>query len=102
VRNQPANEAKETTMMMWYGNGLSGWGYALMIIGMVIFWALIGAGIVALIRYSGKSGSAIPNTPPQQHGPSPQQILAERYARGEIDEEEYIRRTKTLGTGTAA
>ncbi|WP_342749160.1 SHOCT domain-containing protein [Nocardia nova] len=102
VRDQPANKAKETTMMMWYGNGLSGWGYALMIIGMVIFWALIGAGIVALIRYSGNSSSTIPNTIPEQRGPSPQQILAERYARGEIDEEEYIRRTKTLGTGTAA
>ncbi|MCC3316722.1 hypothetical protein A5780_30445 [Nocardia sp. 852002-20019_SCH5090214] len=89
-------------MMMWYGNGMSGWGYSLMIIGMVIFWALIVAGIVALVRYSGSSSSAISNPPLQPHGPTPQQILAERYARGEIDEEEYIRRTKTLGTGTAA
>ncbi|MFI0716705.1 SHOCT domain-containing protein [Streptomyces inhibens] len=29
-------------------------------------------------------------------GPTPEQILAERYARGEIDEEEYQRRLATL------
>ncbi|WP_223273354.1 SHOCT domain-containing protein [Nocardia cerradoensis] len=29
-------------------------------------------------------------------GPSPQQILAERFARGEIDDEEYTRRMRAL------
>ncbi|WP_210743196.1 SHOCT domain-containing protein [Nocardia cerradoensis] len=29
-------------------------------------------------------------------GPSPQQIRAERFARGEIDDEEYTRRMRAL------
>jgi putative membrane protein len=90
---------KETAMMMWYGNDMSGWGYGLMIIGMVIFWTLVVAGIVALVRYAGASGSTT-NSVPQHHGPTPQQILADRYARGDIDDEEYTRRMKTLSTGT--
>ncbi|MGE0781461.1 SHOCT domain-containing protein [Mycolicibacterium chlorophenolicum] len=35
-----------------------------------------------------------------QHPPTPQQGLAERYARGEIDDEEYARRLNTLNSGT--
>ena len=38
-------------MMWWYGNGISGWGMALMMIGNVLFWALIILGAVALVRY---------------------------------------------------
>ena len=25
--------------MMWYGNGMGGWGFALMMVGNVLFWA---------------------------------------------------------------
>jgi putative membrane protein len=28
-------------MMWWYGSGMSGWGYAVMTLGMVVFWALV-------------------------------------------------------------
>ncbi|MGQ4617404.1 SHOCT domain-containing protein [Nocardia sp. R7R-8] len=86
-------------MVMWYGNGMSGWGYSLMFIGMVIFWALVVAGIVALVRYAANSSATTTGAPPQR-GPTPHQILADRYARGEIDDEEYTRRRKTLDTGT--
>jgi putative membrane protein len=35
--------------------------------------------------------------------PTPEQLLAERFARGEIDEDEYRRRLDTLrGTGPGA
>ncbi len=61
-----------------------------MIIGMVIFWALVVAGIVALVRYAGNTSPTPSGTPPQQ-GPTRRQILADRYARGEIDEEECTR-----------
>lgn len=86
-------------MVMWYGNGMSGWGFSLMIIGMAIFWALVVAGIVALLRYAGNSNATTTGATPQ-HVPTPQQILADRYARGEIDDEEYTRRMKTLDRGT--
>jgi putative membrane protein len=83
-------------MMFWYGNGMSGWGYGLMTGGMIVFWVLVFGGIVALVRYAG-SGSSQP-TPTSHAGPTPQQVLADRYARGEIDDEEYQRRLKILTT----
>lgn len=88
-------------MMMWYGESMSGWGYVLMTVGMVVFWALVAAAIVALVRYTSASGRDA-TTMPSHHGPTPQQILAERYARGEIDDEEYSRRMRTLATGTTS
>ena len=38
-------------MMWWYGHGMGGWGLALMLIGNVLFWAVIIIGVIALIRY---------------------------------------------------
>jgi putative membrane protein len=82
-------------MMPWYGNGMSGWGYTLMTVSMVLFWALMIAGIIALVRYLGRSTQPmLTSPPPQRH--TPEQVLAERFARGDIDEEEYRRRLDTL------
>ncbi|MFD4600403.1 SHOCT domain-containing protein [Streptomyces sp. NPDC058464] len=36
------------------------------------------------------------SAPPAPGSPGAEQILAERYARGEIDEEEYLRRLDIL------
>ncbi|WP_458686551.1 SHOCT domain-containing protein [Nocardia tengchongensis] len=86
-------------MMMWYGTGMGGWGYGLMTVGMVIFWVIVIGGIVAAVRYSNgfqQRGPAVPR------GSTPQQTLANRYARGEIDDDEYTRRMKLLGTGPSA
>ncbi|WP_228838686.1 SHOCT domain-containing protein [Nocardia amamiensis] len=84
--------------MFWYSNGMTGWGYGLMTISMVIFWALVIAGIVALVRYTAALSQGQRTVP---HGPTPQQVLADRYARGEIDDEEYARRSKILGSATS-
>jgi putative membrane protein len=35
-------------MMWWYGPGMNGWGYGLMTLSMVLFWALVIFGVVAL------------------------------------------------------
>ncbi|WP_040779660.1 SHOCT domain-containing protein [Nocardia pneumoniae] len=86
-------------MMFWYGDGLNGWGYGLMTVGMVVFWALVIGGIVMLVRYVGGGPAGGEVCVPQQ-GPTPQRVLADRYARGEIDDEEYARRLKILGSGT--
>jgi putative membrane protein len=76
-----------------YQHGMGGGWWALMIIGMVIFWAIFVAGAVALIRYyrSGREGSA-----PQSPKSSAIAILQERFARGEMSEEEYSRRMRML------
>jgi putative membrane protein len=80
--------------MFWYGNNMNGWGYAGMGIGMVLFWALIIVGIVALVRFS--SGSQQDGRPRFTDGPPPEQVLAGRFARGEIDETQYRERVAVL------
>jgi len=85
-------------MMGWYyGNGghMSGWGWAAMTITSVLVLVLLGAIVLLLVRL-GSSGSADrPDLPAERR--LPEQILGERFARGEIDEEEYRRRLDVLG-----
>lgn len=81
-------------MMFWYGPHMGSWGYAGMGIGMVLFWALIIAGIVVLIRF-GTGDQQNPRIPPPA-ALSPEQILAARFARGEITETEYRDRLAVL------
>ena len=80
------------TMMHWYGNGIGGWGYLLMTINMLLFWALVIAAIAALVRYFG----GIRNVWSGPRQARPELILAERFARGELDQDEYERRLDVL------
>ncbi len=93
--------------MYWHdGMGAAGWwGVGL---GMLIFWAILIAGIVLLVRWATSSnrGQAVPPAPPPAPGPpaaaqphEAQRILDERFARGELDEEEYRRRRDILRGG---
>ncbi|QBJ96016.1 SHOCT domain-containing protein [Rhodococcus sp. ABRD24] len=85
--------------MMWWNDGMGygmGWGgWALMILVMVLFWTLVVVGVMALFRTMREDR----RTPPDPKRPSGQQILDERFARGEIDAEEYRIRTDQLRTG---
>ncbi len=83
-------------MMFWYDHNMGWWGWAGMGIGMVLFWALLIAGIVALVAYiSGdRNERQIPGgTTPTA---SPEQVLAARFARGEINDTEYRDRLAVL------
>lgn len=73
-------------MMYGYGGG----GYALMAIGMVLFWGAVIFGVVALVRHSRPAG------PRLAEPAGPDRLLAERFARGEIDEDEYYQRLTSL------
>ena len=69
----------------WLGMGLHG-----------LFWIAVLAAIVALVAWAVRSsnrpyGSAAPGA-----APSPREILDARYARGEIEEDEYLTRRKAL------
>ena len=76
--------------MMWgYGTGWGGW--LLMTLVMVAFWALVIFGIVALFR-----GPVQPGPRRADGGGDAQRILDERFARGEIDAEEYHSRQSLL------
>jgi len=80
--------------MMYWGNGMGGWGMLLMTISTLLFWGLVIAGVVALVRYAGRP---VPQGGSTADAATPQRILAERFARGEIDEDEYTRRLAALG-----
>ena len=76
--------------MMW-GWGDSWWNWLAMFLMMVIFWG----GIVALIVYAMRGGSqrdaaARPETPDARS------LLEERFARGEISEDEFEQRRRVL------
>ena len=76
-------------MMIWYdhSSGWGWWGWLLMAAVMLVFWVIVVWGVVGLVRNSTP-------TPPDPSGP--EQLLAERFARGEIDEAEYNQRLQTL------
>ncbi|KRV50731.1 hypothetical protein AQ490_15030 [Wenjunlia vitaminophila] len=85
--------------MFWYSHDMNGWGWFAMLISMVVFWALIIT--VGVLIYRASTRSAPSGTGPtgwHRTSPpgSPEQVLADRYARGEIDDEEYHRRLNTL------
>jgi putative membrane protein len=69
---------------------------------MILFWAvLIAVGVLVLRALSRPDSRLAPYGPParrQDHDPvpAPEQLLAERFARGEIDEDEYRRRLDVL------
>jgi len=81
-------------MHSWRGTGVGWGGIAVMFVFMALFWGGIAAVIVALIRNS-RSRSTDVSAPPAA-GSGPLRILDERYARGEIDDEEYQRRRQIL------
>src|SRR5690349_14865904 len=94
-------------MMDWDGWGMGGWGYALMALGMIAFWGLLIAGIVLLVRAFAGAPRGERAAPPQGFS-SAEELLAQRYARGEIDTEEYrtrldiLQRGRVSGPGTRA
>jgi len=94
--------------MMWGGDWNGGWGGAwgvIMIVVMLAVLALIVVGIVLLVRaltrhdYSPRDyWDEGRRQPPQETGPSrtAMSVLEDRYARGEIDREEFLRRKQDL------
>jgi putative membrane protein len=84
--------------MMWWHGGLGsamGWGgWVLMAVLMVAFWALVIVGIVALFRTVAATDR--PPRPAETDNRRAREILDERFARGEIDADEYRTRTAEL------
>ena len=73
--------------MMW-GYPHSWWGWLLMTFGMLGFWGLLIALVIALVRRTGP--------PDERPHSSPEEILAEGFARGEFDADEYRERLRVL------
>jgi putative membrane protein len=79
---------------MMNGYTMSGWGWLLMTLGMLGFWALVAVLARALLRRPSPPDQQPP--PDQPPRPGAEEILAERLARGELDPEEYRQRLQTL------
>jgi putative membrane protein len=78
-------------MMYDWGN-YGGWGMGFGMLFMLLFWVLVILGIAALIRWMTTQSSPGRGTREK----SPLNILQERYARGEIDKEEYEQKKRDL------
>lgn len=72
-----------------YGWGGMGWGF----FSMLLFWGLLAVGVVLLVRFV---AGAAERRPPERTDKSAQEILAERYARGEIDRAEFEEKRRDL------
>lgn len=83
-------------MLCWYGRHGGGWAWLAMSISIFLFLALLFVIALLIVRALGHSAPTRAEPPVTRGGPAAEQILAERYARGEIDEEEYRRRLATL------
>jgi putative membrane protein len=87
---------KEMRTVMWnYGMGWGGW--LLMSLAMVAFWAIVVFGVVALFRGFGTPGPGAD----RRRGEDAQRVLDERFARGEIDQQEYLARTDVMRSAAA-
>ena len=79
---------------MMNGYAMSGWGWLLMTLGLLGFWTLVAVIAVALLRRPGQPHQQ--PQPDQQPRLNPEEVLAERLARGELDPDEYRQRLQTL------
>ena len=81
---------------MWYGLGRFGYDHMLPWMAwvgpivMIVFWALVVTAIVFLIRYLARQSRS------SATDSSALAILKERYARGEIDKEEFEQKRKDI------
>ncbi|MEP7180136.1 MAG: SHOCT domain-containing protein [Pseudonocardiales bacterium] len=82
-----------------------GWGvgnWLLMGVGMLLFWTLVVAGIIWLVRSAAKerrtsdAGSVSMDKSAVLPAPTARDVLDERYARGEINDDEYRARRDAL------
>lgn len=82
--------------MMYNWNGGWGWGaWLAMGFMMLVVWGSIVAVVVLLVRGTGGISRA-PAAPPGEAGDQALRILDERFARGEIDADEYRSRRDLL------
>ncbi|WP_331753333.1 hypothetical protein OG440_39925 (plasmid) [Streptomyces sp. NBC_00637] len=88
--------------MMWYDGGWGWTGWLFMTVITVLFWALLIAGVVALVHYfTSARRDHEPGRPPTSDQTGwgrgrAEDLLAERFARGEIDDDDYQRRLELL------
>lgn len=84
--------------MMWhgpFGGGWDGWGWfwPFHFVFPILFWALIITMVVMLVRYAAGWHD---HAPLPEQGRSSLEILEARYARGEINRDEYLEKKRDI------
>ena len=88
--------------MMGNWGEFGGWGMGFGFGFMILFWVLIVLGIVALVRWllqpsgSGRGQGTAAKAGDKSRDRTPLEIVRERYARGEIDRNEYEQKKRDL------
>ncbi|WP_427170121.1 SHOCT domain-containing protein [Arthrobacter sp. 92] len=86
--------------MMYWDGGMGLWGYLMMGVSFVLFWGAVITAVILIARYTRAGGRRYEGGAP---GPgAAENLLAERFARGEIDENEYTARLAALRRGRGA
>ena len=76
---------------MMMGDGWGGWIWGALM--MLVFWG----GLIALVVFLVRGFGARPSQGEEnRRGPEAREILAERFARGEISEDEFEQRRRVL------
>lgn len=83
-------------MMYWNGD-MGVWGFIMMALSFVLFW---GAVVTAIILFTRSMSHGNRGYDRRVGNGSAESILAERFARGEIDETEYASRLAALRRGS--
>lgn len=78
-------------MWNWHNQDIGWWGFGMMGISMVLFWTLLILLAVALLRYIMRDGRSHDRSAKFRADglDTADRLLAERFARGEINAEEY-------------
>ncbi|MGV9268030.1 hypothetical protein ACWDRR_25590 [Kitasatospora sp. NPDC003701] len=92
-----------------HGHLLGGWGFGLLALLMLLVLVVLVLAAVALVRHLSRTSRNARPVPPGSWGPgaeagpprravapTAEHLLAERFARGEIDTDEYRRRLEVL------
>ncbi|MGM0983401.1 MAG: SHOCT domain-containing protein [Pseudomonadota bacterium] len=80
--------------MMGWGNGHGWMGFGGIF--MLLFWGLVILGVIALVRWLWMSGTGSGKDGGEAPRKTALDILQERYARGEIEREEYERKRRDI------
>lgn len=72
-------------MMYGYGNGMSGWGWVLMVAALLMVIGLVATGIVVYVRIKVAARRSAGRAVRSQEA---QRILEQRFARGEVGQDD--------------
>lgn len=95
IRTDPdaaASRQRHPARMYW--DHMNGWGWAIMIVWSLVWIGFLG--VIAWIAVQWGRGASRHVPPSEPSGTTARDVLDERFARGEIDLDEYQRRRQAL------